>query len=354
MNINNVVLVRVMNNLPLNGELVPSCEGERLVYDKKSDFYFLIKKLVKQDLEKQLGRKINEYNSTDDKLLKDILKHYLVLTGDYYTSTLSFSLNGMVPNDINNDFSSMKIAVIDPIKNHINDDFVTVETIDTTIKGRIKVSNEAILLIERNFYISLSKDIKNNINSYYKLKLFDGSLRDAVNSTLIENNYPLLLLVQKREVLNIEECQHRQSMLEFEDEFANTVGASRLRLNYLTYMYTPSGIEDVDKIAHDKIKEELPNTLKVEEYYRNQLYTFLLNKLRQFNIEISEKDKYYLFTEYQESKKVLEKITSCLIESYGGIKNFNSLIQEYNQYVINNYLTNEQIVALSKKTNKHK
>ena len=39
MDINNVVLVRVMNHLPLNGELIPSCESERLIYDEKSDFW---------------------------------------------------------------------------------------------------------------------------------------------------------------------------------------------------------------------------------------------------------------------------------------------------------------------------
>ena len=44
MNIDNVVLVRAMNNVPLNGELVPSCEGKRLVNDNQSDFYHTIQK----------------------------------------------------------------------------------------------------------------------------------------------------------------------------------------------------------------------------------------------------------------------------------------------------------------------
>ena len=42
MNIDNVVLVRAMNNLPLNGELILSYEGQRLVTDNKSEFYYFI------------------------------------------------------------------------------------------------------------------------------------------------------------------------------------------------------------------------------------------------------------------------------------------------------------------------
>ena len=58
MNIDNVVLVRAMNNLPLNGELVPSCEGQRLVNDHKSDFYYFMKSCVRE----KFREFINEYN----------------------------------------------------------------------------------------------------------------------------------------------------------------------------------------------------------------------------------------------------------------------------------------------------
>lgn len=347
MDINNVVLVRVMNHLPLNGELIPSCESERLIYDEKSDFYYFIKNKIKQELEKQWGRNLNEYDLNDEKMLKDVLKNYLVLTGDYYTTTLSFSLNGMVPDDLNNNFSSMNIAVIDPIKNHINEDFVTIETIDTTIKGRIKVSKDAILLVEKYFFDSLSNELKDNLMSNYNLKLFEGSLKEAINSTLKENNYPVLPLIQKREKSNIDDCFERESMLAFEDYFANKVNASRLRLNYLTYMYSSSNVE-VDKIAHDKLEEEYPNSLKVDEYYRNQLYSFLLGKAEKLGIEVTDDDKYYLFTNYIYSKEAMERITSCLIEKYCGIEKFLEFILEYNQYVVNNYLTNEQIVNSTK------
>lgn len=343
MNIDNVVLVRATStHLPLDGNLIPTYEGKRLVSDEKSEYYFFIRKKMTEELEKQLGRNINPYSVDDSKMLDSILKNYSVLTGDYPTTTLSFSLNGLVPDDINNNFSRMKVAVIDPIKNHINADFVAIDVVDTTIKGSLKVSNEAILVIENELFNSLSEDKKNNLRSNYKINLFEGELREAVNNTLKENNYPVLPLISQRETKNIEECPERESMLEFEDSFAKSVNASRLRLQDLTFSYHSSN--EVDQIAHDKIKDEHPNSLKIDEYYRNKFYEFLLNKAENFGIEISDAEKYYLFTQYAESEEAMKRIISCIIDSCGGISNFSNLIQEYNQYVKNSYLTNKEII----------
>ena len=236
MNIDNVVLVRAMNNVPLNGELVPSCEGQRLVNDHKSDFHYFLRKCVKNNLEQQLGRELVLYvDSPDEQLMTDAISDYNVLTGDYYTTTLSFALNGLVPDDINNKFTTMKMAVLEPIKNQTDADFITIETIDTTIKGRIKVSSEAILKIEREFFSQLSPEEQENLIENFNVELFDGELKDAINDTLIENGYPVLPLIQKRELNNIEECPEKESMLEFENKFSTAVGASRLRLHLVKW-----------------------------------------------------------------------------------------------------------------------
>lgn len=347
MNIDNVVLVRAMNNLPLNGELIPSCEGKRLVIDQKSEISYFIKKCVRNNLEQQLGRSLDLYfESPDEELLKKAVSEYNILTGDYYTTTLSFALNGLVPDDMNNQFNNMKMAVLEPIKNQTNADYVTIETIDTTVKGRMKTSSDAILTIEREYFSNLQLEEQENLKANYKIKLFDGNLKDAVNQTLTENGYPVLPLIQKRELNNIEECPEKESMLDFEDKFSAAVGASRLRLQYLTFMY--GGGEGVDAIAHDKISEEHDNTLIVEKYYKNKLYEFMLSKAEEKKIEVSDEEKYYLFTDYQAGTDAMQRITSSLIDEYGGIVNFKQFITEYNQSISNNYLTNEQIVSLSK------
>jgi len=347
MDINNVVMVRAMTHLPLNGELVPSYEGKRLVYDQMSDFCDFMQELVTQELKSRLGRPLDLYiDSPDAKLRDDMMQLYRPLTGAYYTTTLSFSLNGMVPDDRNNNFTNMNIAVIDPIKNHVNANFVSIEAIDTTIKGRISVSKDAILLIKKDTFSSLSEDVKANLMGHFQIKLFEGELREAVDNTLRENNYPVLPLMQKREMRNIGECAERESMLEFEDKFAASVGASRQLLQNLTFSYSEYSAPEVDRIAHDKIKEEHPNNLKIQEYYRNQLYGFLLAKAESFGIEVTDEEKYYLFTDFMDGQEAMKRITSCLIEASGGISEFSKLIQEYNQHITANYLTNKQIIDL--------
>ena len=79
MNINNVVLVRAMNNVPLNGELIPSCEGQRLVADRKSEFYYFMN-----------VETFDQIQLTED-LLEDALKY---IKEDMEVTTLTY--NGKV------------------------------------------------------------------------------------------------------------------------------------------------------------------------------------------------------------------------------------------------------------------
>ena len=343
MNINNVVLVRAMNNLPLNGELIPSCEGKRLVNDNKSDFYYYMRECVKNHLQQKLGRDLMIFfESPDYNLIENMMHDYIILTGDYYTTSLSFSLNGLVPDDINNKFSNMKMAVLEPIKNQMNANFITIETIDTAIKGRIKTSKDAILLIEHEFFSKLSKIDQTNLFENFNIKFFDDNLKDSVDKTLKENGYPSLPLIQKRELHNIEECAEKESMIDFEDKFSLAVGASRLRLQQLTFHW--NGGTNLDETAHDKLIEEHTNTLKIQEYYRNKFYEYMLEKAQKLGIEITGEEKYFLFTEYQESIDVMRSLVDKLINSYGGLENFKQFVCDYNEYIYDNYLTNQQII----------
>lgn len=189
-----------MTHLPLDGELIPSCEGQRLVNDKQSEFYYFINGRVTKELENQLGRPLDLFSpeSSDKEMLGNELSNYAILTGDYYTTTLSFALNGLVPDDINNNFSNMKLAVLELLKNQIDADFVNIEAIDTTVKGRMKVLDEAILVIDRNMFENLPLEVRENLKGNFKVQLFEDNLKEAVNNTLINNGYPALPLIQKK------------------------------------------------------------------------------------------------------------------------------------------------------------
>lgn len=351
MNLDNVVLVRVMGHLPLNGELVPSCEGQRLELEKTSDFQSYIRKEVQKELEKKLGRPLFlTVDSPDNELLKEAMKDYLILTGAFYTSTLSFSLNGIVPDDNTCEFSKQPLAVIDPIKNHPDVKFINIEAIDTTSVGKMKVSQDAILVINAEFFKSLSDEIKINLTSNYKIELFNGTLNDAVDATLKKYNYPSLPLKQKKEMQNIDACPERESMIDFMDKFAESITASRLTQQKIRQLV--SFYNEGDKIANEVLVGDFYKNAKIEEYYKHQLYSFLIQKAESLGIPVTDEEKYYIFTSFSNAEEVMTRITSELIKAYGGLEGFKAFIHEYNNHCINNYLTNDEIINLSGDTRK--
>ena len=342
MNIDNVVLVRVSNQLPINGELIPSCEGKVLKPDEKLEFTHYIGRIIRREIDK-----IEKPLTIEEKELlhKQIMEKYRVYTAKNYTSTLSFSLNGMVPDDLNNNFTNKCVAVIDPIKHHVDADFVNVDAIDTTIVGRLKLSEEAILVINEQLFNSLDIATKENLIANYKIELFNSNLREAVDATLKKYNYPSIPLIQSKNENNIGDCAEKMSLVEFENSFAQTVGASRLLLQDL---YTnPIYYNDIDRNAHEKVANynELSNT--VLEYHKNQLYNFMIMKAESLNIEISEDEKVYLFYNCSATEEIMEDLINKLINAYGGINNFQVFIAEYNKYAAENYLTPADIIALN-------
>jgi len=346
MNLENVALVRVMSHLPLNGEIIPPCEGQRLEYEKASEFQSYIRKKVQMELEQQLGRSLVLYvDSPDDILLKEKMKEYLVLNGAFYTSTLSFALNGIVPDDNTCEFSKQPLAVIDPIKNHTDKRFINIEAIDTTIVGKINVSKDAILVINADYYQSLSDEEKLNLISNYKIELFNGNLSNAIDATLKKYNYPSLPLKPKNDMQNIDECPERESMIDFMDKFAESVTASRLTQQKIRQLVSFNN--NGDKIANEVLVGDFYKNLRVEEYYKHQLYQFLIDKAESFGITVTDDEKFYIFTSYSNGEEAMERITGELIKAYGGIEGFKSFIKEYNDYCVNNYLTNEEIVSLN-------
>lgn len=343
MNIDNVVLVRARNKLPVEGELIPSCEGMYLKPDTLGDFATILRNMVKRDLENKLGRPLVLYAESEDaKMLDQAMEKFYPYTSSY-TSTLSFSLNGLVPDDINNKFSEMKCAVIEPLKYHTDADFLNVSVIDTTTKGSMQLSNEAILVCDENTFRSYPESVQQNLMAKYRVELFTGSLKDAVNNTLQKYNYPVFNLNQRKEQGYIEECPEKANMQAFEDAFALSVNASRLRLAQL---YQEPFLTGDDLVAGDKAKSDFYKSLEVDAYYKEELYKFLLMKADMLGIDISDDDKFYLFSEYGRGEEVLEELMRSLVSRSGGLESFAGHVAEYNQNVVNNYLTNEQIIAL--------
>lgn len=342
LNLENTVLVRAYKNyIPYSKIIRPSCEEKYLNYDSTSDYRSIIQKEFIKEYQKQTGKTLNIWEEENYKIIDESIKNLLPLSSTY-VSTLSFSINGLVHDDMNNFFSEYNVCIIEPLKYHTSDDFINFNVNDTTIKGSIELSSEAILVIKKEYYESLKEEEKAQLNSIYKINLFEGSLKEAVDTTLKDNNYPSLNLINKRELKYIEDSEEKQSALQFINKFAEDNKLSKLRLFDI---YTSPFMElEEDKEAQSKLVDEIENINKIKIYYRNNFYDYLIKIAKDNGMELDEMSEYYLKSEYSNSIDVLEEIVKYILEKVGFNK-YSKLINEYNKQLIENYKTNSEIIG---------
>ena len=341
LDLNNAMLTRAYKNyIPQNKVLKPSCEEKYLNYEITSDYKDVIRKIFIKEYEKKHKKVLNIWNDDDHKIINEGIKFLLPLSSTY-VSTLSFSINGLVHDDTNNFFSSYNVCILEPLKYHLNDNFLNFNVNDTTIKGSITLSDEAMILINKEYYNTLTKEEKENLRQIYKIYIFEGPLKEAVNKVLQENNYPSLNLINQKKSKYIEDSEVKESALEFINSFAKENHLSKLRLFDI---YTSPFLEnEADITAASKVKDEAQLIYEIKIYYRNKFYEYLLDLVTLYGLDLNDTEKYYLMSKYANSKKVLEKIVTYLVEKLGFDK-YQEIIEKYNKHIIENYESNEKII----------
>lgn len=349
MNIDNAVLVRAYKNyIPMNKRLNPSCDEMYLKYQSTSDYKSEIKEYVLKEYEKNTGKHLDTWNDNDYQKLEELVLPFLPLSS-VYVSTLSFSINGLVHDDMNNFFSEYNVCVIEPLKYHTNDNFVNFTVNDTTIKGSIDLSDHAILLIHKDTYDKLSDTQKKLLNSNYNLEIFNSSLTDTVSNTLKKYGYPSLNLVNSVAKNYIAESENKESAINFINDFAEKNGLSTLRL--FDIYTSPFLTEDKDLEAQKKVNDERKLISEIILYYRNKFYDYLLSIAKENGYKMDESKEYYLMSEFRNSQEVLSELVEYLVSTLG-LEKLKNIIAIYNQDLIKNYKTNSQIIEeLQKKTN---
>ena len=317
MNLDNVVLVRGSSNLPLMGMIIPFNGG---INDKNSDFVRIVRRLVKEKLESYIGETLDLSKEDDKEFFEDIVtKWYPLSSGNH--PYLNFSLNGLNPEDKNK-----TVAVIDPIKYHQTDEFITVSLKQTIIKSTFHLSKEAIVFVEEERFRAYSQTIQDDLSANYNLELYTGSLEEAINSTLQKHNYPILPLT------NIEGQEIGESAILFQEQFATQVGASNLSLEELSSNPLEK-FESRDLIAAEKIKSHNEKNAQRLLFYRDKFYEFLLQKLEIKEEFLSDQDKNDLFSQGEASVKVLEILINKLMGHYGGLNGLKALVSDFNNNV---------------------
>lgn len=306
MNIKNIALVRATNVVPLDGEVLPICQSKYIAKSEDNDFAYYLGKVLRKEKEYDL---LNEEDGA--RYHKDI-KEILPYSCDY-NSTINFSLNGIVPDDINNTFSDKDCAIIESLEAQIGKaEFVTLVPTDTTIKGKITLSNESILLIRNSKYDKLTIEEKEKLNQNMNIKIFDGDLKEATKNALLETG-------------------------KYTPE---EVSIRNIHGGYVPSETSEETKEAIQKVAEENNIEQKPyyntgmaqNDLKyanmVEKYYQDQFFKFMFDNM-EIDKELATNLTYYENTPGQYIEQFVEKIEEMGLTNYAEIvKKFNSNIEE--------------------------
>ena len=104
-----------------------------------------------------------------------------------YRHTVHFSLNRKVPNTGSNigNWDDAQYIIIEPAKGHISELAFGLRTADNFTKETVKLSNECIILMNKESYDKLPEELKKE----YPIVLCDGDLSECVSILLNQTGY---------------------------------------------------------------------------------------------------------------------------------------------------------------------
>lgn len=353
MNINNIAIVRATNIIPYDGVVRPLSNVPYLCKNIGLEFSAMISDLLRElgiipplDQSKMFEE---DYYDKMVALSSKILKEYLPYVSDYNSMVL-FSLNGICPDDnehgfANNTFSNKKVAIIEPLSEHI-DQVISLVPTDTAIKGDVVLSNSAIILIEESLYNSLNETQKSLLhNNIFSIKTFTGSLKEAIRNELQNSGR----YIPETLSLSASTGGFMQSdTSEMQKECINNI-ASYYGLSQMKYFNLITS-RDTSIPKYDEVCDEFYNTIKVQDYY---ITMFLSNFLMYLN---APKDMINNISKNIHYKPFLLKVITIIKEL--GIDKYKQFVDSYNKKLEEHQknmtlITPEDIISLSEEV-KHK
>ena len=353
MNINNIAIVRATNIIPYDGVVRPLSNVPYLCKNIGLEFSAMISDLLRElgiipplDQSKMFEE---DYYDKMVALSSKILKEYLPYVSDYNSMVL-FSLNGICPDDnehgfANNTFSNKKVAIIEPLSEHI-DQVISLVPTDTAIKGDVVLSNSAIILIEESLYNSLNETQKSLLhNNIFSIKTFTGSLKEAIRNELQNSGR----YIPETLSLSASTGGFMQSdTSEMQKECINNI-ASYYGLSQMKYFNLITS-RDTSIPKYDEVCDEFDNTIKVQDYY---ITMFLSNFLMYLN---APKDMINNISKNIHYKPFLLKVITIIKEL--GIDKYKQFVDSYNKKLEEHQknmtlITPEDIISLSEEV-KHK
>lgn len=320
MDIKNIALVRATNVIPVDGVVRPISAVPYLRKEKDTEFSTSMRDLLRRKglLKEVDWTKPYEINKISKENTKT-LEQYVPYNSDYNSMVL-WSLNGLVPDDMNNTFSDKTCAIIDGLAEQIEQsEMVSLVPTDTAIKGNVNLSNKATILIDKDRYETLSLEEKDKLAKLnLNVTIFQGNLKEAVNEALIrEGRYTA-------ETLSLAREDDGYIKSDTSDEVRRTIRdvANERNIAQVLHWSVITGQNDeLDKL--ENVKDDFENGCIVKDFYKRAFFEYLFSKM---NIDNGTKE-YALY--FPDSSKYMEDL--CDEIGRIGIDKYKSLVDEYNK-----------------------
>ena len=318
--IKNIALVRATNVIPVDGVVRPISAVPYLRKEKDTEFSTSMRDLLRRKglLKEVDWTKPDEINKISKENTKT-LEQYVPYNSDYNSMVL-WSLNGLVPDDMNNTFSDKTCAIIDGLAEQIEQsEMVSLVPTDTAIKGNVNLSNKATILIDKDRYETLSLEEKDKLAKLnLNVTIFQGNLKEAVNEALIrEGRYTA-------ETLSLAREDDGYIKSDTSDEVRRTIRdvANERNIAQVLHWSVITGQNDeLDKL--ENVKDDFENGCIVKDFYKRAFFEYLFSKM---NIDNGTKE-YALY--FPDSSKYMEDL--CDEIGRIGIDKYKSLVDEYNK-----------------------
>lgn len=327
MDIRNIAIVRATNVIPFDGIVRPVSEVPYLEAEKGSELSFAINSLLRRQgkikemdwLAPETER--NEIQEQNNKILEQYMPY-----NSNYNSMVLWALNGIVPDDNskggtfgNNIFSNKDCAIIDGLEEQLEQtEIVSLVPTDTAIKGNVKLSNQATILLSKQRYEALSQEEKDKLSNLdLKLEIFEGDLTEAVNKTLQESGR------YTSETLSLAREDNGYIHSGTSDEVVETIERIARENNIAQELHWNILVRESDYLDKlDSVKNEYENIGIVQQFYTRTFFEYLFSKM---NISDRTKaDVMYM----PDSPAYIEQLCSEIEEI--GIDEYKKIVDTYN------------------------